>query len=66
LSGKFICCADDGGFGDTLVEDQSGFDFGGTQTMAGDVDYIVDTTANPVEAFVVSACTVTRELQLAE
>jgi len=66
LSGKFICCADDGGFGDTLVDDQSGFDFGGTQTMAGYVDYVVDTTADPVETFVISSSTITSELKLAE
>jgi hypothetical protein len=33
--------------------------------MARDVDNVVDTTADPVEAFVISSCTVTRELQLA-
>jgi hypothetical protein len=34
--------------------------------MARDVDDVVDTTADPVEAFVVSSCTVTRELQSAK
>jgi hypothetical protein len=66
LSGKFVCCADDSGFSDALVEDQSGLDFGGTQTMTGNVDNVVDTTADPVEPFVISSSTVTRELSLAE
>jgi hypothetical protein len=33
--------------------------------MARDVDDVVDTTADPIEALVISSCTVTRELQLA-
>src|ERR1700733_499505 len=32
--------------------------------MARDVDDVVDTTADPVEALVISSCTITRELQI--
>jgi len=34
--------------------------------MARDIDHVVDTTADPIESFMVSSCTVTRELQLAK
>lgn len=38
LSSDFVVASHDGCFGDTLVEDQSRFDFGSGESVSGDVD----------------------------
>lgn len=45
-----------------MVLDEGGFNLGGRETVAGDVDDIVDTAADPVVAFVVTGGSVTSEL----
>lgn len=62
LAGELVVDADDGGLGNGLVLDEGGLDLGGGETVAGDVDDVVDATADPVEAFVVASSTVTGEL----
>lgn len=62
LAGEFVSDADNGGFGHGAVLDQRGFDFGGGQTVTGDVDDVVDAAADPVVAVVVTTGSVTCEL----
>jgi len=45
------------------VLDECGFDFGGRQSMPGDIDDVVDTTADPVIAFMIATSAVARELE---
>lgn len=45
-----------------MMLDQGGLDLSGGQTVAGDVDNVVDTAADPVKALVVSASTITGKL----
>jgi len=63
LAGEFIGDTDDGGFGNLRVLDQSGFDFSGGQTVSRNVDNIVNTATDPVVAVLITASTVTSELQ---
>lgn len=42
--------------------DQCGFDLGSGKSMTRDVDNVIDTTSDPVVAFVVTTCSVAREL----
>jgi hypothetical protein len=65
LSSKFILSSDDGCFSDTLVHDQCSFDFCSRQTMATDIDNIIDTSSNPVKSFMISSGAITRKLRLA-
>lgn len=62
LAGELVVDADDGGLGNGLVLDEGGLDLGCGETVAGDVDDVVDAAANPVEAFVVASSTITGEL----
>jgi hypothetical protein len=62
LAGQLVINANDGSFGDSMVLDESGFDFGGGETMAGDVDDVVDAAADPVVTLVVTSSSVTCEL----
>jgi len=62
LAGQLVVDADDGCFGDCVVLNQGGFDFGGGETVAGDIDDVVDTASDPVVALVVTASSVTSEL----
>lgn len=62
LAGELIVYADDGGFGDSVVLDQRCFDFGSGETVAGNVDDVVDAASDPVIAFVITASAITREL----
>jgi hypothetical protein len=59
LSSQLVCSSDDSSFRDTAVHDQSALDFGGTDSVTGYVDNIVDPTFDPVVAFVVSRDSVT-------
>ena len=63
LSGKFIVDTDNSGFSNSVMLDQSSFNFGSRETMTADVDDIVDSSSDPVIAFVVPSCPVARELQ---
>ena len=62
LAGELVIDAHDGGFGDGLVLDERGFDFGGGEAVSGYVYDVVDAPADPVVAFVVTACSVAGEL----
>jgi hypothetical protein len=42
---------------------QRSFDFGCGETMSGNVDDVINTTSDPVIAFVVTSCSVARELR---
>ena len=42
--------------------DKSGLDLCRRKPVAGDVDHIVDTSANPIVALVITACAISREL----
>jgi hypothetical protein len=48
LTSELVGDTDDGSLGDTVVEDEGGFDFGGRETVTRDVDDVVDTAADPV------------------
>ena len=50
-------------FGDGVVLDERGLDLSGREAVARDIDDVVDTTTNPVEALMIAACAVTSELQ---
>lgn len=62
LACEFVCDADDGSFGNGVVLDEGGFDFGCGEAVAGDVDDVVYAASDPVEAFVVTTGSVTSEL----
>lgn len=62
LASELVVDADDGSFGDSMVLDESGFDFGGGETMTRDVNDIIDTAADPVVTLVVTSSSVTCEL----
>lgn len=62
LAGQFISHTDHGRLGNGVVLDQRRLDLGRRQAVAANVDHIVHTSSDPVEAFVVTSCTVTREL----
>jgi hypothetical protein len=62
LAGEFVGDADDGGFGHERGFDERGFDLGGGEAVAGDVDNIVDAAADPVVAVVVAGGAVAGEL----
>ncbi|NQE72681.1 hypothetical protein NG2371_07174 [Nocardia gamkensis] len=47
LAGGGVGGADDGGFGDGVVCDEGGFDFGGGDSVAGDVHDVVDAAEDP-------------------
>jgi hypothetical protein len=63
LAGKVVSNTNDGGFGDGGVLDERGLDLSGGQTVTGDVDDVVDTSADPVVAVVVTSGSVTCELE---
>ena len=53
---------DDSRLADGVVLDERGFDFGGREAVAGDVDDVVDATADPVVAFGVTRGAVAGEV----
>jgi hypothetical protein len=59
LTREFVRSTNDRCLGNTIVDDQSGFDFGSTDSMTGDVDHVVDSTLDPVVTFIVSRDSVT-------
>jgi hypothetical protein len=62
LSSQFIVDTDDCGFCDGVMLDQGGFDFGGGQTVTGDVDNIVNSASDPVVSFMITSGSITGEL----
>lgn len=62
LAGEFISDANNGGLGDSSVLNESGLDLGGGETVTGDVDDVVDASADPVVAVMVTSGSVTSEL----
>jgi hypothetical protein len=62
LAGELIGHTDDGGLCDGGMLEEGGLDLGGGQTVAGDVDDVVDASADPVKALVVAAGTIAGEL----
>ena len=56
-----MCCV--GMARERTVLDKCGFDFGGGETVTGDVDDVVDAAADPVVAFVIAPRAIARELQ---
>lgn len=63
LAGKVVSDTDNSGFSDGGVLNERGLDLGGGQAVTGDVDDIVDTSADPVVAVVVTSGSVTCELE---
>lgn len=63
LTGDFVGDTNDGGLGHSGVFDHCGFDFGGRETVTADVDYIVDTAADPVETILITGSSITSELK---
>ncbi|MNZ68807.1 hypothetical protein D3C78_870830 [compost metagenome] len=54
--------ADHRRFGDFRVGNQGRLDFGGAQTVTGDVKHVIDTASDPVIAVFITACAVTAEI----
>jgi hypothetical protein len=63
LSGKFIVCSDNSGFRNTLIHNQGSFNLGGTQPVTTHVDDVVNAAADPIESFMITACTVASKLE---
>ena len=63
LASQFVSNTDDGSLGNGVVLNQGSLDLSCRQTVTGYVDDVVDTSSNPVEALVVTASTITSELQ---
>jgi hypothetical protein len=62
LAGELIRDTNHSRFSDGVVLDQRSLNLGSRQTMAGNVDDIINTASDPVVAFVVTSCSVAREL----
>lgn len=62
LSGKFISDTNHSSFCNGVMLDQCSFNFGSGKTMPRDVDDVINTTSDPVVAFVVTSSSVAREL----
>jgi hypothetical protein len=62
LARELISDADHGCLGDGMMLNQGSLDLSCGQTVATNVDDVIDTAADPVEAFVVPACAVPGEL----
>ena len=62
LAGELVGNTDDSSLGDRVVLNQSSLNLGSAETVATNVDNVVDTAADPVEALVVAGSTVAREV----
>jgi hypothetical protein len=62
LARELVRHADDGRLGDGIVLDQRRLDLGRRQPVAANVDDVIDSAADPVEALVVTPGTVAGEL----
>ena len=54
--------ADHGGFGDLGVRDQSAFNLGGADAVAGNIEHVIDATGDPVITIFVATTAITREV----
>src|SRR5690606_34460371 len=59
---QVVGVTDHRGFGDAVVQHQGTFHLGGADTVAGDVDHIVDAPGDPVVAISVAASAVAGEV----
>lgn len=62
LAGELIRNTDDGCFSYCMVLNEGSLNLGGGETVTGNVDNIVNTTADPVITLVVTRSSVTSEL----
>jgi hypothetical protein len=62
LAGEFVRHANYSSLGDGMVLNQGSLNLSRGQTVTANVHNVINTAADPVEALVVSACTVTGEL----
>ena len=62
LAFQFIWTTDDGGLGDGRMRNEGAFDFGGAETMTGDVEHVVDAANDPDVAVFVTTCSVASEI----
>ena len=58
----FVWHADNGGFYNSVVADQRGFDFHRPESVAGHVDDIVDAAHDPEVATIIPPCAIAREI----
>lgn len=63
LASEFISNTHDGSFSNSVVLDEGSFNLGRGETVARNVDNVIDSAADPVETFVVTTSTVTSELR---
>lgn len=64
LAGQLVGNTNDSRLGNGVVLNQSSLDLSGRETVTADVDDIIDTTSDPVEALVVTGSTITSELNI--
>jgi hypothetical protein len=63
LASELVCHANDGSLGNRVVLDKGGFDLGCGEAVTGNVHNVVNAAADPVEAFVVTACAIASKLR---
>lgn len=63
LASELIGHANDSSLGNNVMFDEGGLNFRGRETVTTDVDDIIDTSPDPVEALVVSTGAITGELK---
>lgn len=62
LASQLVGDTNNGGLGNGVVLNQGSLNLSGRETVAADVDDIVDTASDPVEALVVTGSSITSEL----
>lgn len=62
LAGQLVGDTNDSGLGNGVVLNQSSLNLSGRETVTADVDDIIDTASDPVEALVVTGSSITSEL----
>mmetsp|Transcript_14968 Transcript_14968/g.26000 ORF Transcript_14968/g.26000 Transcript_14968/m.26000 type:complete len:216 (+) Transcript_14968:1073-1720(+) len=62
LAFDVVTHTDHGGFRHMLVKHQGGFNFGGTDSVARNVEHIINTTREPIVSIRVPAAAVTRQI----
>lgn len=58
LAFEIMRATDNGGLRDGWVSDEGGFDFRGSEAVAGDVEHIIEATDDPEVALFIAACAV--------
>jgi hypothetical protein len=64
LAGQLVGNTNDSRLGNGVVLNQSSLNLSGRETVTADVDDIIDTASDPVEALVVTSSTITSELYI--